>query len=97
MIARDIVIDINSFVEQCGGAKYDWYVGVTADAEHQLFHGHKVNRLFDSWIYRVADNSEIARNVKKTYLTLGFDGDDDGEKLTGIVVYAFLKSANTLS
>jgi hypothetical protein len=95
MIARDIVIDINSFVEQCGGANHDWYVGVTADAEHKLFDGHKVNRQLDSWVYRIADNSDVARNVKKAYLALGFDGANDGAESTGIVVYAYLKSGDT--
>lgn len=95
MIARDIVADINAFIEQCGGSNPDWYIGITHDAEHKLFNDHKVNRHFDSWIYRVADNSEIARQVEKNYLQSGFDGGLDNGDSGGNIVYAYLKSPNT--
>jgi hypothetical protein len=95
MIARDIANDLNSFIQQCGGANEDWYIGIAFDAEYTLFNDHKVSRHFDSWIYRIADNSDIARSVESAYLTSGFDGGHDGVEAVGSIVYAYLKSAHT--
>ena len=95
MIAKDIVADINAFIQQCGGANPDWYVGVSADVEERLFSYHKVSRNFDSWIYRHADTSEIARTVEKAYITMGCDGVLSEPEAGAHLVYAYRKSVNT--
>ena len=95
MIGSDIITDLNCFFEQSGHPPVDWYVGIASDAERKLFNDHKVSRHLDSWIYRIADNSEIARSVQKDYLNLGCCGPMYPEDSKGIMVYAYLRSANT--
>lgn len=95
MIAADIIIDFQGFMQQHGHKPAEWYVGIAADAEHHLFEHHKVNRTFDSWIYRVADNSEIARVVHETCLKWKCQGQSYPGDFRGVAVYAYLRSNNT--
>lgn len=71
------------------------YVGIAADAEDRLFNGHAVDKENDVWIYRTASSDNVAREIEKHFLDLGFDGGPGGGDENTKKVYCFLKNSHT--
>lgn len=55
-----------------------FYIGITSDVNARLFGAHKVPRENHWWIYRFADNEQIARDVERHYIDLGMQGGEGG-------------------
>lgn len=91
----DIKKEIKAYVEECGGTKTQWYVGIATDARDRLFNDHNVNEDNDYWIYRIASSDTISRRVEKHFLDLGYDGGDGGGDENTKSVYAYRKTSNT--
>lgn len=71
------------------------YIGIAADATDRLFKGHSVDREKDVWIYRTASSGNVAREIEKYFLDLGFDGGPGGGDEDSKMVYCFLQNAHT--
>ena len=96
MNADIIFRSINSYIIQNGGKYIEWYVGISKDARYRLFVEHKVNEIYDNWIYRTAFNSEIARKVEKHFLdVLGTKGGTSGGDDSSNMVYAYKINSHT--
>ena len=96
MIAGDIITDLQGFIQRHSNTPQEWYVGLASDAEEMLFNHHKVHRHIDSWIYRMADSSEVARHAHDACLQWECDGEKYPNDFVGTFVYAYLKSVNTI-
>lgn len=78
------------------GSQYKyWYVGITNDVERRLFIEHNIDKNNGWWIYRTANNSNIARNVEQYFINAGCDGGSGGGDTTSKLVYAYKKTSNT--
>lgn len=93
--AQQIINDINTYMKQQGGKNSDWYVGIATDARQRLFVDHSVSETSDSWIYRQATSSEVARSVEKAYLDAGCTGGPGGGDGGTDFVYAYRKTKTT--
>ncbi|MCA9668576.1 MAG: hypothetical protein KC503_23450 [Myxococcales bacterium] len=91
-----IIVEIYRYLETMGGDATKWFVGVTRDAERQLFEVHNVDRAADRWIWRVSQSAAEAREVERFFVeTVGTDGEVDGVTGEGRTVYAFRRSSRT--
>ena len=93
---QEIISEIDSHIEDSGGGYSAWYVGVSKDARDRLFNQHGVKEKGDSWIYRAASSSKIAREVEAHLVDkLGTDGGSGGGDETATMVYAYKKARHT--
>ena len=78
-----------------GGEYCDWYVSVTNNAEHRLFHQHNVGA-GDVWIVKKTGSASEAQYIE-TYFSdqLGTDGGIDRRDESGRDVYAYRKREHT--
>jgi hypothetical protein len=90
-----IITDIDAYMKQRGGTNTSWYVGIAADARSRLFNDHRVSETEDTWIYRQAMSSTVARETERAYLDTGHDGGPGGGDDDTTYVYAYLKSRRT--
>ena len=88
----DIVQHLRGFIEEHVCAPHEWYVGLATDAEENLFQYHKVDRQRDSWIYRMAENPEVAWSVQHYLLKLGCHGETRPKESAATMIYVYLKS-----
>ncbi|OIR02186.1 hypothetical protein GALL_158060 [mine drainage metagenome] len=93
--AQQIITDINSHMRQHSGTNADWYVGIATDPKQRLFNDHNVSEKNDSWIYRRATSSDVARSVEKAYLDAGCTGGPGGGDDHTDYVYAYRKTRST--
>lgn len=71
------------------------YIGIAKDASDRLFNGHSVNKETDVWIYMTASSDNVAREIEKHFLNLGFDGGSGGGDEDSKMVYCFLQNSHT--
>lgn len=82
--------EIRSYVENCGGAYSDWYVGIASDPRQRLFVEHNVDEENGQWIYYRCESSYVAREVEEFFVnTLGTSGGTGGGDSTTRYVYAY--------
>lgn len=93
---QEIITEIDSHIEHCGDGYGTWYVGVSKAARDRLFNQHGVKEKGDSWVYRTASSSKIAREVEAHFVNeLGTDGGTGGGDETATMVYAYKKARHT--
>ncbi len=85
---REMIEHIVKYTASKGGAKGNWYIGISKDPEKQLFKVHNVDRKTDMWMFNYCvDTTEGGRIIDKL-LMMGYDGEaphtPDG---TGIYIY----------
>lgn len=91
-----IIQDFLNHIKKCGGNYFDWYLGISKDAENRLFNEHRVRRESDAWIFRKANSSNEARTIEDYFVkSLGTDGDTGGGDYTSDMVYAYKKAYHT--
>ncbi len=73
----------------------DFYIGIATDARDRLFSNHGVEEKNDWWIYRTADNDQIARDVERYYLDQGMQGGQGGGDENTKMVYCYEVSEHT--
>jgi len=83
---NDIIDDITTYA---GGKYSEWYAGIAANPRVRLFNDHQVNEEKDSWIYRLCEDSDVAREIEEHLLGLGFCGGGGGGDETSKSVYAY--------
>jgi len=91
MIERDIIQDFQAFIDEQPFARSQWSVGLAADAEDALFRSHDIDRHHGAWIYRMADNFEIAASVLAALIERGCTQAEAANADKGSYVYAFLQ------
>ena len=84
-----VINDFKSHIQKCGGAYYDWYVGVAANARDRLFNDHNVDEKNGQWIYKDCGFDSAARQVEKHFLNLGCQGGTGGGDHTTTFAYAY--------
>ncbi len=90
---EQIKSEIKSFINTNGGAYSDWYVGITEVPKRRL----KEHGVTDAWIYRQANNVEVARKIEKYFVEiLGTDGGTGGGDEDAVYVYAYKKKRHTI-
>ena len=93
---EQIINEIREHMKQCGGAVWDWNVGITAEPRNRLFGDHRVNEQGDAWIFREAANTEVAREIEAYFINvLGADGGTGGGDADARFVYAYKRSEHT--
>ena len=93
MTKNSIISDFEKYV---GIDDYsNWYVGITNDIDRRLFDEHQINKMQDWWIWRPANNKEVAQEVEEYFLAAGMDGDTGGGNYYTTKVYAFKKNGHT--
>jgi len=95
MTAQAIVNDIQNYILKVRNTYKDWYVGIASDPKKRLFVEHKVSEN-GHWIHSPADSNEVARQVEEYFLKLGCDGGSGGGDNTSNIVYAYLKTSQTV-
>ena len=89
----EIIQEILSHMDECGGFKKNWYVGISQDAKDRLINGHGVT---DAYIYREAESASVAREVEQYFIDqVGTDGGPGGGDESSNQVYAYKKKAHT--
>ncbi len=91
-----ICSDISAHINQQGGARSSWYVGIASDVQQRLFGDHRVPKQGHWYIYREALSSHHARAIEKAFLDWGCDGGPGGGGSDTTYVYAYLKTAITM-
>lgn len=93
---QEIIDEIKTHVQRCGGNYSAWYVGISKDAKDRLFNGHNIREKKDTWIFRTASSSQVSRDIEEYFVnTLGTDGGTGGGDNTSNIVYAYKKAAHT--
>ncbi|MFH1637874.1 MAG: hypothetical protein ABIB71_05600 [Candidatus Woesearchaeota archaeon] len=91
----EIIHEIKTYMESGGGSSDKWYVGVTDNPEYRLFKQHNLDKFYDFWIVRNAENQEKARDIEKYFVeklkTLGTTDGNNG----ATYVYAYKKNRHT--
>lgn len=96
MSKLNIINEIKQYIDNCGGSYSSWYLGISNDAKYRLFVGHKVNENTDNWIYRIAINSDVAREIEEYFIEhIGTDGGTGGGDDSTNMVYAYKKNSHT--
>ncbi|WP_294618614.1 hypothetical protein [uncultured Bacteroides sp.] len=91
-----IVKEIVEHLSKSGKRYYsDFYIGITNDVEQRMFKEHNVPKEKNWWIFRTAENSDIAREVENHFLKLGMRGDNKGGDDTSNVVYCYAVTPTT--
>jgi hypothetical protein len=93
--AGNVIIEIQSFIQQHTYARQEWYLGLASDVKEMLFHHHNVNRRTDSWIYLKVDCSQMGLFVLETFREWGCGGKDYPSNFEASHVYAYHKTKNT--
>ncbi len=93
---QEIIAHIDGYMCQFQNTRNSqWYVGIASDVRQRLFSDHGVSEESGQWTYMLADSSDNARAVEKTYLDIGFNGGSGGGDSTTTIVYVYLKSSST--
>ncbi len=93
---QEIINDLDAYIKDGGGGYPAWYVGIASDAPDRLFSDHKVKEKGDSWIFRRASFSAVAREIKDYFVnTLGTDGGTGRGVVLIDMVYAYKKASHT--
>ena len=87
--ASSIISEFKNYMQKCGGAYSDWYVGVAANARDRLFNDHNVDEKNGQWIYEDCGSDSAARQVEKHFLNLGCQGGTGGGDHTTKFAYAY--------
>lgn len=88
--------EIKAYIDENGGVYKNWYVGIATDPESRLFNDHNVDKKNGWWIYREAENSNIARKIEEYFIEIvGTDGGQGGGDSSTKSVYAYKKTSNT--
>ena len=92
----EIKKEIKTHIDSEGSEYNTWYVGVSLDGRNRLKQ-HRVDLEEGKawWIFRVASNDEIARNIEKYFIELGCYGSEGGGDKESTHVYAYKKTVNT--
>lgn len=93
-----IISEIMDHMNNCcpDGTSYKkLYIGIAADATERLFKGHSVDREKDIWIYRTASSDDVAREIEKHFIDLGFDGGPGGGDEDSKQIYCFMQNSHT--
>lgn len=93
---QDIIDEIKTHIQRCGGNYSAWYVGISKDAKDRLFNGHNIREKKVAWIFRTAKSSQVAIEVEEYFVnTHGTDGSTGGGDNTSDMVYAYKKARHT--
>lgn len=91
---KQIIVEIDEHLKGSGKQYYsEFYVGVSNDAQKQLFEKHHVRKKGSWWIYRTASSPRVAREIEKHYLALGMRGNQKNDE--GSMIYSYAVSATT--
>jgi len=93
---QEIIDEIRTHIQRCGGNYSAWYVGISKDAKDRLFNEHNIREKKDAWIFRIASSSQVARDIEEYFVNaLGTDGGGGGGDISSDMVYAYKKCAHT--
>ena len=86
-----VINSIREHIRQNGDKFDEWFIGIAKNAAKKLFVEHRVNEYNDKWIYRTAIDFAMAKEIKQYFVTLGVEGDDINDDITGNIIYAYKK------
>ena len=73
-----IETEIDGCITKCGKGYREWYVGIAANPDQQLFQGHNVSQSGGGWIYRDAGSESMAKIVEAIFHKKGCKGGPGG-------------------
>lgn len=98
MTYDEIIKGFDEHLKKSGCRFYsDIYIGMTSDAEKRLFEDHHVAKDEQWWVYAMADDENVAHQVKEHYLDKGMRGSSNNEKGNGnaTIVYCYAITPKT--
>lgn len=90
-----IIDDIKGHIAKHDSGIGGWYVGIAARPRDRLFDDHSVDETNDSWIFRTASSSSVAREIEQYFLNKGARGGTGGGGVDSKAVYAYLINSHT--
>lgn len=91
-MSQQAIAEIKSHIERSGGISALWSIGVTTNADQQLFSERKVNKETDWWIFRKFEDHASALSGKNELLKLGASDDNEVSQDHSDILYAYKKS-----
>jgi len=90
-----LIDSIDRFIRKNSYTYFDWFIGLTDNAEKTLFEEHKLNREKDSWIYEEVLNDSDAKRIQKYFLNMGCVGGVFNHHTTSKFIYVYRRSLNS--
>ena len=70
----EVIDSIHGFILKNSYSYFDWYIGLTDNAEKMLFEEHQLNPASDMWIYEEVPSHSDAYRIREYFLNMGCAG-----------------------
>ena len=91
----EVIDSIHGFILKNSHTYFDWYIGLTDNAEKMLFEEHKLNPDSDMWIYEEVPSDSDAFRIREYFLNMGCTGGLLRYPEKTRFIYAFRRSLNS--
>jgi hypothetical protein len=91
----EVIDSIHCFILKNSCTYFDWFIGLTDNAEKTLFEDHKLNQGSDMWIYEEVPSDSDAFRIREFFLNMGCAGDLVYNSNKIQYIYAYRRSSNT--
>ncbi len=87
-----VIDSIDRFIRKNSYTYFDWFIGLTDNAEKMLFEDHRLNREKDSWIYEEVPDESDAKRIQNYFLNMGCVGGIFNDHKTNKFIYVYKRS-----
>ncbi len=91
----EVIDSIHGFILKNSCTYFDWYIGLTDNAEKMLFEEHKLSQLSDRWIYEEVPLDTDAFRIREYFLSMGCTGGLIRNQKKVRYIYAYKRSSKT--
>jgi len=91
----EVIDSIHGFILKNSNTYFDWFIGLSENAEKMLFEEHKLHPAYDMWIYEEVPSGSDAFRIREYFLNMGCAGGlvQHQEKIR--YIYAYRRSSAT--
>lgn len=91
----EVIDSIHGYILKNSYTYFDWYIGLTDNAEKTLFEEHKIDPGTDMWIFEEVPSNSDAHRIRKYFLNMGCAGGlmQNGKKIR--YIYAYRRSSHS--
>lgn len=91
----EVIDSIHGYILKNSYTYFDWYIGLTDNAEKMLFEDHKLNQVSDMWIYEEVPSDSDAFRIREYFLNMGCAGGLIQNRKKVRYIYAYRRSSKT--
>lgn len=91
----EVIDSIHGFILKNSYTYFDWYIGLTDNAEKTLFEEHKLNLGTDMWIYEEVPSNSDGCRIREYFLNMGCAGGLLRKEKKMRYIYAYRRSSKT--